>query len=249
MIKTAWLTIIVLLITGITLRAQSLVPAWGGGADQHDLSFGFSFQYISGYYKVTKLPDWQQPFYDVNTARYITNPLKSINSNYTPGFGIGFIARYDIWDHAEVRTTPTLVFSDPSVTYNYSGVSDPATATVTKAVQRTMVDFPLLLKLKSDRLGNFRAYVLGGVKYSEAIGSKKNSINDDPIAKVLRNKSGYGSYEFGLGCDLYFEYFKLSPEIKLSNSMGNILYREDTPYAAPIDKLSLHTITFSLLFE
>ena len=53
----------------------------------------------------------------------------------------------------------------------------------------------------------------------------------------------------GIGFDLYFEYFKLSPEIKLSNSFGNVLLPETHPFSAPINKLSLHTIMFSLYFE
>ena len=71
----------------------------------------------------------------------------------------------------------------------------------------------------------------------------------DPLQQLVRNKNGFGSYEVGLGCDIYFEYFKLSPEIKISNSFGNLLIPEDNPYATPINKLSLHTVTFSLIFE
>ena len=87
-----------------------------------------------------------------------------------------------------------------------------------------MIDFPVSVKLKSERIQDFRAYMIAGVKYSEAIGSKKNPPDIDPLDAVLRNKSGFGSYEVGLGCDIYFEFFKLSPEIKISNSFGNVLF-------------------------
>jgi hypothetical protein len=91
--------------------------------------------------------------------------------------------------------------------------------------------------------------MLAGVKYSSAIGSKKNPPEVNPVDAVLRNKSGFGSYEVGLGCDIYFEFFKLSPELKISNSFNNILVPEANPYATPINSLSLHTVTFSLIFE
>ncbi|HVV55167.1 MAG TPA: hypothetical protein VHC47_07580, partial [Mucilaginibacter sp.] len=109
--------------------------------------------------------------------------------------------------------------------------------------------FPVSLKLKSDRIRDFRAYMLAGVKYSKAIAPKKNAPDTDPLQELVLNKSSYGSYEIGLGCDIYFEYFKLSPEIKLSNSFGNVLMPEDHPFSEPINKLSLHTFTFSLIFE
>jgi hypothetical protein len=244
MIKNGYLTIIVLLLSGNILLAQA--PAWGGGADQTDLSFGFTFSYVSNYYKIVKKPDWRKPFFDAGTNSNITDSLKSISSKNSPGFAVGFITRYRLTDHIEVRGNPSLVFADRSVSYAYPNSSND----VTKLVQSTMVDFPLEVKLKSDRINDFRAYILGGVKYSLAIGSKKNADQGlDPLDKLVKNVGGFGSYEAGLGCDIYFEFFKLSPEIKISNSFGNVLLPENQPFSSPISKLGLHTIMFSLLFE
>ncbi len=245
MIKNWYLTLVLLLFCSNLLLAQT-PPAWGGGADQNDLSFGFLFSYVSSNYKIVKQPNWRAPYFDQGTNKYITDSLRSISSNSLPGFAIGFITRYTLMEHLEVRITPALVFSDRSLTYTYD---DPA-LNVTKQIQPTSVDLPLLLKLKSDRLGNFRAYVLAGVKYSYAISKGAGDENTlDPLQKLVRNTGGFGSYETGIGCDIYFEFFKLSPEIKLSNSFGNVLVPENQPFSAPISKLSLHTIMFSLYFE
>jgi hypothetical protein len=243
MIKIKYLTIVFILFCSKALFAQA--PAWGGGADQNDISFGFTFQYVSSYFKIDKKPNWRQPFYDAGVNKIVTEPLNSISSPNTPGFGVSFLLRYRISEHLEARTTPGLVFADRTVNYSYPDAS----LDVSKPVQATMIEFPLSLKLKSDRINDLRYYVLAGVKYSDAIGAKKNQPNTDPVSALLTNKTGFGSYEVGLGCDIYFEYFKLIPEIKLSNSFGNLLNPENTPYATPISKLSLHTITFSLCFE
>jgi hypothetical protein len=70
------------------------------------------------------------------------------------------------------------------------------------------------------------------------------------VDALLTNKSGFGSYEVGLGLDIYFEYFKMSPEIKWSQSFGNVLdKRELNKFNTPIDKLLLRSIQFSLIFE
>jgi len=263
MIKKRYLGIILLLFCSNLLFAQDISPAWAGGADQRDLGFGFSFSYVSTYFKIQKNPDWRSPFLDkTNNNQAVTTDLNSISSPNSSGFAVGFLSRYTITDHLEARITPSLVFADRQLSYTY--VSQPTaieytvnqpnpsvanSADVTKSVQSTTIDVPLLLKLKSDRIGNFRAYMLGGIKYSYSIGADKPDPEAALLDKTVRNVSGYTSYEAGLGCEIYFEYFKLSPEIKLSNSIGNVLVQENQPFSAPISKLSLHTLMFSLYFE
>jgi hypothetical protein len=245
MSKNCYLTIILLFLCSNLLRAQS-APAWGGGADQTDLSFGFSFAYVTNNYKIIKKPDWRTPFFDPGVNKNITDSLNSITSNPLPGFAIGFITRYRLTDHLEARINPSIVFADRSLTYTYPTVSED----VTKQTQSTAVDFPLSIKLKSDRIDDFRAYLIGGVKYSVAVGKGNTNLAGlSPLDKLVKNAPGFGSYQVGMGCDIYFEYFKLSPEIKLSNSFGNVLVPENQPFSNPISKLYLHTITFSLIFE
>ncbi|HWD87727.1 MAG TPA: outer membrane beta-barrel protein [Mucilaginibacter sp.] len=243
MSKTRYLLLFPLLFLGKSLFAQA--PAWGGGADQQDYSFGFTFQYVSNYFKIDKKPAWRSPYFDAVEGKNITDMVNSISSPNTAGFAVGFLYRYSLTDFLEARTTPSLVFADRTINYTYATPSE----NVSKPVQAVTIDFPLEMKLKSDRLFDFRAYMIAGIKYSVAISSKKNAPDIDPLDAVLRNKSGYGSYEVGLGCDLYLEYFKLSPEIKVSNSIGNILQPENNPYSSPISRLQLHTVTFSLIFE
>jgi len=245
MIKTGYLTVVVLLFCAGFGFAQS-VPAWGGGADLKDLSFGFSFSSVNSYFKIDKNPNWQTPFLDpLNNNQPVTSAVSSISSSYTQGFGVGFLTRYRFTDHLELHITPSLIFVDKDLTYTY--VSTP---TITKAVTTTTVDVPLLVKIKSDRIGDFRAYLLGGVKYSQAIGSKVNTdVDADAIDKLVKNVNGYASYEAGIGCDIYFEFFKFSPELKLSNSFGNVLLHENNAFSGPLSKLTAHTLMFTFYFE
>ena len=78
--KTRYLIIILLLFCGNCLFAQS-VPAWGGGADLKDLSFGFSFSSVNSYYKIDKKPNWRNPYLDPgNNNQPVTGNVKSISS-------------------------------------------------------------------------------------------------------------------------------------------------------------------------
>ena len=243
MIKNWYVTLVLFFLCSNMLLAQA--PAWGGGADQNDLAFGFSFTYVTSNFKIVKQPSWRNPYYDPGVGHDITDSVSSITSKPTAGFAIGFISRYRIDEHVEVRVTPSLIFADRSIFYTYDTPSE----NVVKSTQTTTVDFPLEVKLKSDRIQDFRMYIMGGIKYSEAIGRGNNQPTLDPLQMVVKNTSGFGSYEAGLGCDIYFEFFKLSPEIKLSNSFNNVLVHDGTPFSAPISKLSLHTLMFSLIFE
>lgn len=259
MIKYRYLLTIVLMLSGKLMFAQEATHAWASGADQRDLSFGFTFQYVKTDFKIIKKPDWRSPFYDPQDGHLLTDSLNSISSKASSGFGIGFITRYRLTDHLEARLTPTLVFADRLLEYEYNSPSaNPLLANsaatnktnvLEQQVQTTMVEFPLSLKLKSDRIGNFRAYMIGGVKYSMLISSKKNDEKLAPVDKLVKNVGGFASYEAGIGFDLYFEYFKLSPEFKISNSFKNVLVPENHPYSRPIDKLFLHQIMLSFYFE
>lgn len=258
--------IIPLLMVSTATFAQN----WGGGIDDEDWSFGFNFQYISAEYKILKKPNWRSPFYEVpnaldpsydpNSGIPITPNLNAISSAPSQGFGLGFVMNRMISDNFDIRATPSLIFSDRVVTYEYepmapidvgNGQTKNFQKVVDKKVQATMFEFPLGIKVKSNRLNNFRLYWLGGAKYSIDIASKKKTFDEGEAAvnKFLKNKRNYLSYETGIGFDIYFEYFKMSPEIKLSYSANDLLQHDNTVYANPIDKLKLRQLTFSLIFQ
>jgi hypothetical protein len=214
-----------LVLLGVFFSTVANAQNWGGGVDDEPLHFGFTFQYISSEYKILKTANWRDPYMDPEDPTVVSSRLRSISSTPSPGFGIGFV-----------------------VDYRYENQADDNI----KKVQTTLVEFPLGIKIKSNRRNNYRAYILGGAKYSTDISSKKktnNALVTDPKEKWLNNERKYLSYEAGFGLDLYFEYFKMSPEIKLSYATNNALIDEPTRYAAPIDRLMLRHVTFSLFFE
>lgn len=246
-----WLTILgLLLLSAASANAQN----WGGGVDDDDLHFGFTFQYLSSEYKIFKNQTWRDEFADPETEDFVAGKLQSIYAKSSPGFGIGFVSNYRLGENLDLRFTPTLVFNDRRINYKYAeplrfGMKE---SLVEKKVQATMVDFPLGVKLKSDRLNNFRAYVIGGAKYSMNIVSAKklNDESNPPLERFVKNKKNFLSYEAGFGLDLYFEYFKMSPEIKLSYSFNSVLEgARPNAYSAPLDRLMLRHVTFSLFFE
>jgi hypothetical protein len=196
---------------------------WGGGVDDEDVHFGFSFQYVNTNFKLVS-----------NDPLNITSPLSS-------GFGLGYITDVRLGNHLNFRATPALVFVDRFI--NYENES-PKKITV----QSATLDLPIGFKLKSDRRRNFRAYVLGGVKYSIDIISKKKLL-----ANSVKTNRNIVWYEAGIGFDFYFEFFKLSPEIKWSQTVNNVFAppppSSSNVYTAPLEKLLVRNFQFSLYFE
>lgn len=224
---------------------------WGGGVDGEQLHFGFTFQYIASEFKILKTSNWREKFPDPYSGfPMVDSKLISLSSPVTPGFGLGFVSDYRLGDNANLRFTPGMVFADRVVNYEYEN----STFNTQKKVLATLVDLPLGIKLKSDRQRNFRAYVIAGAKYSVDIVSKKKTddIALSPEAKYLKNIKNTLWYEAGFGLDIYFEFFKMSPEIKFAQSAKSVLRdfdRPENPYTAPIDKLFIRNLQFSLYFE
>lgn len=235
----------------VTLQQTASAQLWGGGVDDEDYHFGFTFQYLSSEFKIVKNKNWRDPFFD-SSGNQLTDQLNAIYAQPSAGFGIGFVFNQRLTKYIDVRLTPSLVFNDRIVKYEYAtGTFSMPDVLITKTIQSTIAEFPLGIKLKSDRRNNFRAYLLAGGKYSIDIASKKkfDDAGSADIEKFLKTKKNYLSYEAGIGFDLYFENFKLSPEAKLSYSAKDVMKHDPTPYATPIDKMMLRHLTFSLFIE
>ena len=65
----------------------------------------------------------------------------------------------------------------------------------------------------------------------------------------LKFKKTNYSIDVGFGIDVYFAYFKFSPEIKYSYGMINVLENQNNEYSNLINKLSTRGLLISLTFE
>jgi hypothetical protein len=224
------------LLVFVNVKAQN----WGGGADESKLSFGFSFQVNSSELKILKTANWQTPYPDPITGLVANNYLKSISPLITQGGGAGGLINLRLTTNLDIHFVPMYIFGNRKMLFTYDDKTS-----MLKENRFSLIEFPLRLKLKSDRLGNTRAYVLGGLKYSFDIASDKN-VN---IIPELKFKKSYLSYEAGLGMDFYLEWFKVSPEFKVSHSLNDILKHEGNVFDSYIEKAKLRNFTFSIFIN
>ena len=108
----------------------------------------------------------------------------------------------------------------------------------------------MTLKFKSLRIndGNTRAYVIGGAKFIWDLASQEK-IQEREGEVVLKLKKIDYAYEFGVGFDFYLEFFKFSPELKVSFGLNDQLVRDETIFTQSISALKSKTILLSLHFE
>jgi hypothetical protein len=90
-------------------------------------------------------------------------------------------------------------------------------------------------------------YMFGGGKIEYDLASNSTARKAEDLVKL--KKFDYG-VEAGVGFNIYFPVFILSPEIKISNGLGNIHSRDaNLKYSSSIDKLNSRMVVFSLIFE
>jgi len=89
--------------------------------------------------------------------------------------------------------------------------------------------------------------MLGGGKVDFDLASNARARKAEELVKI--EKLDYG-IEAGIGFNFYFESFIFSPEIKISNGLGNIHSRDDQlKYSSVLDKMQSRMIVFSIHLE
>ena len=162
------------------------------------------------------------------------------------GFALGLLATARISDRFQVRFNPQLMFTERSIFYKLKhpegGLTD-----IDKTVESVIVTFPVQVKLQSDRIGNFRVYMLTGIKGDIDLASNARAKKAEDLVKI--RKYDYG-VELGMGFNFFFPSFIFSPEIKISNGLGNIHSRdEQLKYSSVFDKIQSRMIVFSIHLE
>jgi hypothetical protein len=180
-----------------------------------------------------------------STFYQLNDTLRRVNPIGVGGFTLGFILNARLQDHFDFRVTPQVGFYQRGVEYSFYNKKTGSIDKDLQTVEATFVELPLLVKFKSQRRNNFRMYVIGGVKPSLSTSNK----NKDQRPDKLRFNSYDFAIDYGLGCDIYFPLFKLSPEIRFSNGLANMKAKDNNLYANTIQNLRTNTITLMLNFE
>jgi hypothetical protein len=203
--------------------------------DQKPYYFGIILGYNTSHYNITHHPTF--------LLRDTIQTIESLNSGRVH---LGILANWQVTDRIDIRGYPLhLIFSEKKFGYVEKG-SAGLTGTEQR-VESIVMSFPLQVRLKSDRIGNFRVYTLAGGKYDFDLASNAGARNSENIVKVKKSDLGV---EGGIGFQFFFKYFIFSPEIKFSYGLTNVHARDESlRYSNVIDKMNSRMVMFSLHFE
>lgn len=163
------------------------------------------------------------------------------------GFALGLLATTRLTSRFELRFNPQLSFTERSIGYTLRYPNHDEGTNVSKTVESVIVTFPLQVKFRSDRIGNFRVYMLGGGKLDYDLASNAQARKAEDMIKI--GKMDYG-VEGGMGFNFYFKSFIFSPEIKISNGLRNMHARDvNLKYSNVIDRIQSRMVVFSIHLE
>lgn len=134
--------------------------------------------------------------------------------SYSPGFSVGFIADRYLNQYMNLRLTPTIHFGSKNFLFKEQTTGQEYNS----SIRTNYISLPLNVRFYAQRLNNFRPFVVAGGYLNNEIGKPK-----EPIVKFKNIDYGL---EIGLGCNFYFPMFKLSPELKFSFGLKDIIDKD-----------------------
>jgi hypothetical protein len=234
-VRTKLLTFLVLLSLSFAASAQRKALKNNPKYDRKPLHFGFSIGINYYDFRVQNIADLSADlpgYYNVRTST-------------SPGYSIYIISNLRLSDHWDFRFNPGFASTVRTLDFDVVNPFTQRRESVSRDIESSFLEFPFHFKFKSDRVGNYRLHLIAGPKYSIDLASDEDVIDD----RVFKIKSNDISYEIGFGTDIYFEYFKFSPQIIASFGINNTRVEDNTFLASGIESIQTRAILINFTFE
>ncbi len=221
--------------------------------DEQPYHFGFILSVNQMHFVIDPKENFQFDKYGASSVKDFPMDSSYIYSiEYEPqvGFTVGIIGNLRLARYWDLRFIPSLSFGERNLVYRFNTYLDSIQSfkSIRKNIPSTFVDFPLLLKYKSARRDNYRAYLTGGINPRIDLAAQFKRKEATQITQIkLKRFDVYG--EIGVGFDFYFEWFKLGTEIKMSYGLMDVVKQENNIYTNGLDKLSSKVFQLTFSFE
>lgn len=200
------------------------------GYDERPFHFGFTTGINQNDFHFTQSDE----FTTLKDNVYKVNNVKGL------GVGLGMLCNVRLEEFFDFRILPTVSFYQRQMEYAFRD------SISIQKIESVSMEFPTQIKYKSERRGNFRVYVIAGIKWSFDMASKAKVV-DDTLKLKIQNQDLLA--EWGFGLDFYNTMFKFSPEIKWSYGFYDIMVDQNNPYSRSLKNLYSSTFLISFHFE
>ena len=175
------------------------------------------------------------------------NVIESINST---GINLAGLVNLRLSNHFNIRTYPiNLIFTEKAFQYILKSPDKPRgeDTLTTKKVQGITLAFPVQLKFTSDRIANLKVFMMAGARVDYDLAANAGKKTNEDV--ITLQKLDYAA-EAGIGFHIYFPVFVLTPELRVSYGLRNVLSPNNSlKYSNTIDKINSRSISFSLTVE
>ena len=194
--------------------------------------FGISIGLSNNSYKVA-----------VDSQFLAQNNILAFHTLHDPGFSLGILSDLHLSKSFEFRFIPDLSFGDRAITYQIAGADTPAI----KRIQSVYLDLPVDIKYRSMPYKDMRVYVVAGAKYSMDMQSNASARRAQDLIKVYKDDI---ALEYGFGMEFHLPLVIISPEIKASYGLFDVLKPDpNLNYSYVLKSLHLKSILFAIHFE
>ncbi len=202
--------------------------------DQKFLTWGYFLGFNSYDFKI----DMKQQYADDNTDILVKT---------STGFNVGLVGDMRLNEYMNLRLEPGIYFTQRDLTFpGFEEQKD-----YLREVKSTYIHVPLLLKVSTKRLNNFKPFIIGGISTSFNLSSEEKNPDDNRQGKFRMTKST-NYYELGFGIDFYLYFFKFTPSIRGVFAMSNELIPDNdpnSPWTGNIDQLSTRGVFINFTFQ
>lgn len=224
-------------ITFLALLLPSLLMAQGQSLnlpryDQKPVHFGFILGTSQMDFSYRPGTAWPSTVFGVETGPQL-------------GYVVGIVSNVRMNENMDLRFVPTYAAGERRLFFDAIDPSDGRRKTIERRMESSLIIFPLEFKWKTDRIDNHRWYVLGSLYGQWDLASKAKVVDD----RIFKLQAGEFGYEVAVGIDLYFEYFKLSPQLRATFGQGNLLVNDGTAYAQALPVVQTRSLAWIFTFE
>jgi hypothetical protein len=173
--------------------------------------------------------------------------IQVIQGKDIPGLHVNIITNLKIGQYFDFRFIPGFSFTERRIRFIDSDISE--IEIQEERIESVFLEIPMLLRFKSAPYRDKRLFVVAGLKYTYDVASNSKARQDQSI-NLLKIAPHDFQFEIGAGIQFFFPFFIFSPEIKYSQSIGNIhVFNGSKPESSVIDKILSRTLSISFHFE
>tara|TARA_R110000868_G_scaffold720_1_gene5187 strand:+ start:4688 stop:5416 length:729 start_codon:yes stop_codon:yes gene_type:complete len=179
--------------------------------------------------------------------------MKDILVKRSVGFNVGLIGNLRINNFIDLRLEPGLIITTRQLFYSptyFQGVAYNSTDLI-RDVKSTYVHIPLLVKISTKRINNFKPFIVGGISTALNLSSNENNPDDNKNGQFRTTKNSL-FYELGFGIDFYLYNFKFTPSIRGLFGINDELVRDkdpNSPWTSNINSMKTRGMFVNFTFQ